>query len=1121
MDNLRFSLQSFSYLSDDDRSAVGKNLQLVISKLGKEWRVSKDYIERGLDIISEWNLPIEPILLFLAYHLSMNDLSNHIIKNELNLDNQILQQLQLLIKLNKVKRLADSESNRKAFYVNKTRQLFYLASTDLDLALLALALHVLQMEVIETYGPTKARLLCEESNVVFMPLLELLGMWELHRNLGDQCLEVLNPKHAWEKISKEKKAIKNNLEKEHKNIHKILRQEFNRAGLDPEISPHISSNATIYGYVQRGWSFSQILKKIKFKIKLNTDDECYRALGVIHAQWPPIRGKSPAGSYFRDLIAAPKFNGFRSLITTVRTDSLMWDQKILIEFQLYTPRMENINSRGVISARYQSQIPQDVKNSWWSDPKMLEFIHQRPLNSNSKKIYVFSPNGKVYWPLPEKSVPIDYAYRIHSELGNHCTRIWVNGKSGKYNHSLRNGDLVEVQVDQLSPGPDIGWMDVVKTSTAKRSIKAALSKKSPHRGRQIIEKILKDELRLYRLSSVISANDVEEYLKRAAKYHGYLNTRAMYLDIAKPEIKTNQRVLSPNLLVSRFISIKLAENVVRDDGKPLGVPITKVRFSQCRHSDCPKRLYPGTEIVGRMENADKPYIKMIVYEKNCPNAIKIRQSIPLKWATGHRPGEPIRIFIQAVDRLHLLQDVLKHVYSYCNQGLILLGVEANVDKERRAFIQLTIDTSNSDLVYELENGFKEMKKIGGIDDYELEYLPILDRILPTLTEFPANPYTPTAVDDPRVFKGRDVEIRRVTEALNDGHKAIVIYGISRVGKTSLLRFLSKRFLPRINFLPVLVNLQGLSEHNEEGFWFEMARKISQKLDDVGLLQKGHKVIGKDRNKIVTFENICAWIEKVTEGLYSDRLVILLDEINVLEDMWENRNMAVRVTAQLKALVESKLKIHFIFSVQEVFYKYFAITNNSYLLNTLLRLAIPIQLDHLDRAAAESLIRDPMGKVIKYQTELVNNLIDVTASHPFYLQTLLLNLISKSRDDDCYELSSSELDTVLAEVILGGGSLFAQFLNEDSVFHRDVLSVLASDEKHLGKWYSIQEVSQVLSNRGYRIYERGLIESLEKQRSWGALEQRIGSDGKLLYAIRVPLYQLWLHKKFPVELIKPK
>ncbi len=1107
---------SFEYLNPDDEADVLAALKYVNSHRGQIPPAATKHLNRVLHLLTAWHMPSQPILALLAHHLIHHGIP---LPQEAPLSSgPVLQMAHTFGELDHpIARLQDPKHLTKAYRADRLRRLFMTAYTQLEVALLCAAAHIARMQSIELLDRQDARLLATDNEAIFLPLLEMLGMWALRRELGNVSLALLNPKKAWDKIRGHQQRVYEEQRRYYERIREKLACALTRAGVQGEIHLHISPPSSIYRRMMRGEALQALVRQTKIDILVNSEDECYQTLRIIHSLWPPMMGRTRMGGYFQDLIASPKFNGYRTLITTVGYPKPEEPKtKVPIEFRIRTHAMERTNTLGVIAARYLSNPPIVIKNAWWEDQHALELIRDHP----SDKIYVFTPTGEVY-SLPSGSTPIDYAYRVHTEVGHHCRRIWVNGCPKPYNYQLANGDLVEIEVDPRYPGPDQKWQETVRTSTAKMSIKRALKQKEKTaKGRQIIEKLLKEELQAYKLSE-IPPEEINRHLKSTARRLNYPDLQALYLDIADPRHAPGSRKPpSPNQIVARLIASQLAPHIVRADGRPVGVPIDRIKFAQCQRHREACRVTPGSEIVGRIVGQGTPYEHLIVYKKDCPTAIQAKADIPLKWLGDKRPGKPVKVRIETVDRPRLLGEILNTIYDLYHDGLYLWAVHAKVTRDRVAHISLTIDAPSYDSVTRLSEELHRLRENGCLDDDpHIDALSPIEKMLLAEPDILPNPYTTGPVCDRRVFKGRDAEIQQIVSCLRGDQNLVVLYGINRIGKTSLLRYFHDHIAQQYDFIPVLIDMPLIPKDDEAQFWLEMASQIEGAISRLynGKVRRFEALRRRVGGDIFTcFRHWLADIQPATRGR---RLLILVDELNMLDELWD-RSAALPLTWRLKSLAESHRELAFVLCVQETLYKKAARTGTEVSSRPLLRGGVPVRLTYLRRHAAEKLIRDPVGQTLRYDTAVVERILHLTACHPYYLQNVLQLLIThinhtrlNQQRTAVLHVTEKDLDAIIPQLLANGEHFFYDFLRESKRLRGTILSALAHISQKGCHGATESDLFDALKRHGYRVRFPDLIGRLKALHEAGIIEPQ-DVCGQRRYRICIPLFELWLLENRP-------
>lgn len=987
-------------------------------------------------------------------------------------------------------------------------QLFIRAYHSLDLVLIGLAHCTVRLRMIGVLPEHEAQWLAEECEAIYLPLVEMLGMWQFRREFGDIILRTIDA-HMYDKIVRQQLAQEAVQKSMFDRISSLITPSLDAISINAPVSLHRSAVSSIVRRARRGEDLTAFIRLIKVQVLPQTEDECYRVLGAIHRNFPPIAGRTPLDYNFRELIASPKYNGYRGLITTsVLQDSGGVDT--MVQFRIFTPEMKRTNDYGVIGAKRLGPMPTIIKNAWWDSADLVQFVQSQPVGSSTSRIYVFSPVGEIY-RLPQKSTPIDYAYRVHSEIGNHCKRVWVNGRSTSYDAQLLNGDLLEIEVDHSYLGPLERWLTVVQTVSAKMNIKRAISHRRilPPAGREIIEKILAHETNLYGLQE-IPAEIVDQFLEKTARKFHYADASAMYVDIADPHKSSRLKPPSPTKIVGMLIQSCIVDYILvpriamRSGSRP------RIRLAQCEHDKRPCRVIPGTPIVGRFIYESSPSEALVVYRQDCPNAPRGKQAIPLSWRFEHRPGEAMRINIKAVDRFMLLDGILKAIYQFHSSGLYLLSVQAIVDRDYAARITMTVEAANHHPIELLADYLASLRTEGVIDEVQINSLSPMERLRLVEIDTLPNPYTATSVRDRRVFKGRDQEIKRLMTCLKGAQNLIVLYGINRIGKTSLMHYIHDQVARQERFVPVMLDIQGLGKHEEESFWQELASQLAKVIEHY---IKNRRLI--DRRGMAGYERFCALLQEMERGLGGDRLLLMVDEFSLLDELWDVHS-AMRVIYKLKSLIEGHPEIAFILCIQETLYKAANLPGNSHKVVSwpLLRIGVPLRLDYLDRSAAEKLIREPMGQLLRYSDKVVEYIVWLTSGHPFYLQNILFSLVDQLRvrggANLVNEVQLNDLLEVAEELLDNGQYLFFNYIQELSGLKKIVLTYLAQGTDSSLYWVDIHKIQDKLVQHGLEISSSTLVLVLDELLEAGIVESQF-KDGSPAFCIRVPLFAWWVRR----------
>jgi len=365
-------------------------------------------------------------------------------------------------------------------YNESLRKMFLAMAQDLRVILIKFADRLHNIRTLDALPEKKRQRIAKETLEIYAPIAGLLGIWRFKWQLEDLCFKHLYPeefKKLEYKYEVEKKVERN---KYIQNIKNILGSQLKKDGIDFEILGRFKHLYSIYKKMQiKNRRFDEIYDVFALRVIVPDIASCYNTLGIIHALW------KPKSSRFKDYIAVPKPNGYRSLHTTVFGP----DGKAT-EFQIRTTEMNDEAFYGIAAHWYYkekggSQAIKENQPKWVADilnfqkeaASSNEFIQKIKFDVFQKRKFVFSPKGDVF-DLPEGSTPIDFAYAVHTEVGNHATAALVNNNMAALNQALKNGDMVEIITDKKRKVPGSDWLKFVKTTRAKDKIKQALKENS-------------------------------------------------------------------------------------------------------------------------------------------------------------------------------------------------------------------------------------------------------------------------------------------------------------------------------------------------------------------------------------------------------------------------------------------------------------------------------------------------------------------------------------------------------------------------------------------------------------------------------------------------------------------
>ena len=359
--------------------------------------------------------------------------------------------------------------------VESLRRMFLALAEDIRVVAIKLMDRLHNMETLEFQEKEKQQRIATETLELYAPLADRLGMWEIKAKLEDLAFPYINPeKFEWLKsqVDEKRKQGTKFLEK----LKPKLEYELKKDGVEPaKISYRTKHLYSIWKKLQKyEMDFGRILDIVAMRIIVRDVAECYKTLGVIHKLWRPMPGR------IKDFIALPKPNGYQSLHTTV-----FGPEKNIIDFQIRTAEMNSEAEFGIAAHWAYKTNLKNVKLEWvqklqeWykehKDSSQNEILSALKIDFFKDRIFALTPKGDVI-DLPDGATPIDFAYHIHSEIGDRMFGAKVNGKMVSFGYKIRSGEMVEI-LTQKNKNPTAEWLDDSKTSLAKNRIRSNLRKR--------------------------------------------------------------------------------------------------------------------------------------------------------------------------------------------------------------------------------------------------------------------------------------------------------------------------------------------------------------------------------------------------------------------------------------------------------------------------------------------------------------------------------------------------------------------------------------------------------------------------------------------------------------------
>ena len=666
-------------------SAGTEELNLVNEayNLAKERSKSEHYL-RVASFVSELNADSTMIIAALLHDAYAKE---DITYDEINekFGSNIANLVANLIKLRSIKLNDYNESS--SVYL---RKVLVGISDDVRVIIIKLADRLDEMQTKE-YSEEEKKQIANETMNVLIPIAHRLGINSIKSKLEDLCLRYTKPDvydEILEKLSGTRKELSVSLEDMQNELIEILTEH----GINFHIKSRVKSVYSIYNKLSTGKKWSDIYDILALRIILDTPEDCYLVVGLIHAKYRPIPKR------FKDYIAMPKENMYQSLHTSV-----FGVDGHIFEIQLRTKEMDEIAEHGIASHwSYKEHSDGAVKNLMeqkleifrntidlaTSDASNELFEQNMEMELLSKQVYVFTPKGDVM-ELPLGSTPVDFAYRIHSDIGDHMVGAIVNDNIVPLDYELNDNDIIKVNTN-ANAKPNIDWLKFVKTSQAKNKIKAYFSKQDRERyieeGKSLIEKELrKQKLPLTTLNEEENVNKLFKTLKINNMDDLYLSLGALrYTPTYIINLITEEKQSMNDLMLERVNNnLEIKENY-KNDIIVDGVDNIKVSVAKCCNP------VPGDEIIGYITKGEG----IIVHKKSCPNIKNIdTRLIDVDWNNCNSD----KLFIA---RLRVMTDttnnhILDIVTKASTRGITISSINEINDKYGLAY-EITVKVKNKD-----------------------------------------------------------------------------------------------------------------------------------------------------------------------------------------------------------------------------------------------------------------------------------------------------------------------------------------------------------------------------------------------------------------------------------------
>ncbi len=613
------------------------------------------------------------------------------------------------------------------------RKMLVAMSKDIRVIVIKLADRLHNMRTLGALREDRRIFKARETLEIYAPIAHRLGINSIKWELEDLAFYYLEP-NKYKQVSRMVTESRSERETYLENVIAIISDEMGKVGIDAQIMGRPKHLYSIYQKMtKKGKGFSEIYDLIAVRVIVKSVKDCYSALGAVHTLWHPMPGR------FKDYIAMPKFNMYQSLHTTV-----MGPAGRPLEVQIRTEDMHRMSEYGVAAHwRYKEKGSGSRANpdaleqqlAWlremvdWQDENedSREFLKSLKMDLDNDEVFVFTPQGEVK-SLRAGATPVDFAYAIHTEVGNHCVGAKVNGSIVPLSYQLQVGDRVEI-LTQKSASPSRDWLNMVRTSSARSKIRSYFSKASRSDDMQIGRDRLGREMRKHGLG--ISSAQSMRAIKEVAAALGFNDPDDMYVQLGTGREsaqtvanrllkvlvdKGNEEAAKPALGASAS-STGIMPPMVTSVNRPKkhethasngvvvkGIDDVLVRLSRCCNP------VPGDEILGFVTRGRG----VSVHRADCPNAVDLKREperiIDVEWegSPSAEQSYKVEITIEAIDRLNLLLDVTRVISE---AGANVLSCQTNSHRDGVVDMRYLFQISDLSLI---ERTLKHLSEVEGV-----------------------------------------------------------------------------------------------------------------------------------------------------------------------------------------------------------------------------------------------------------------------------------------------------------------------------------------------------------------------------------------------------------------------
>jgi guanosine-3',5'-bis(diphosphate) 3'-pyrophosphohydrolase len=578
------------------------------------------------------------------------------------------------------------------------RKMILAMAKDIRVILVKLSDRLNNMRTLEHMPPHKQVITAQETLDIYAPIANRLGISWIKTELEDLCLRYLHPDVYYklaQRVSKKKKERETYIEE----LDEIVQEKLREYDITAQIMGRAKHFYSIFKKMERrSVDFDQIHDVVAFRIVTDNITECYKALGVIHATYKPVPGR------FKDYIAMPKANGYQSLHTTV-----IGPHGERVEIQIRTQEMNQVAEKGIAAhwkykeGKFDSRSHENVEwvnrlLQWHKDLKdPNEFLETVKIDLFAEDVFVFTPTGEVK-ELPHGATPLDFAYAVHTDVGNKCVGAKVNGKIVPLKYRLKSGDTIEI-VTSPSQSPSKDWLKIVRSSRAKAKIRAVIKEQERARAKELGHELLDKALRPFGLS--INRLEKSGELAKVAQAEGVRTADELFVGLGYGRF-------TPDHLIPKFVPKEALERKVeaakhedetflkkvfnaakkrsesRNAITVANLDDVLIRFGRCCNP------LPGDSIIGFITRGRG----VTVHTATCPKAIDndLERRVDVQWNIADRKHglkRHVKIRVLSLDEPGLLA-LMSQTISACGVNIASANIRTTKDKKAIALFDVEV-----------------------------------------------------------------------------------------------------------------------------------------------------------------------------------------------------------------------------------------------------------------------------------------------------------------------------------------------------------------------------------------------------------------------------------------------